>query len=322
MRRREFLTFAGAAAALPLGARAQQTGKLPTIGFLGTRTRLAWSGLVPAFMQRLRELGWVEGYHIDIEYGWTDGSSERAAEIAAAYVRMKVDVIVTMGSAIAAARQATSVIPIVFVFAAATDPAGTHLERPGGNVTGLSNQAPDLTGKRLELLRELIPGLRRLAIMANVGHSAAGKEAAELQAAAGKAGLEPAMLEVRRADDIAPGFEAIKGRAQALYVVGDPLMIANRARIVIFALGARLPAVSSFRAFAEAGGLASYEVNTADRFRRAADYVDKILRGTKPGDLPVEQPTKFDLVVNLITAKALGIEIPPTLLDHADEVIE
>ena len=252
-------------------------------------------------MQRLRELGWIEGRTVAIEYRWAEGRSERFAEIAAEFVRLKVDVIVTSGTAVLAAKQATSVIPIVF--AVAGDPVGTglvaSLARPGGNVTGLSIQATDLAGKRLELLREVVPGLRRLAIMANVGNPAAVLEMGEVQATARTLGLEVATFEIRRAEDIAPAFEALKGRADALYVCADPLVNTNRIRINTLALGARLPTMYGFREYVEAGGLMSYGPNFPDLFRRAADFVDKILRGAKPADIPVEQPTKFDLVINL-----------------------
>ena len=194
------------------------------------------------------------------------------------------------------------------------DPVGTglvaSLARPGGNVTGLSIQQTDLAGKRLELLREVVPGLRRLAIMANVGNPAAVLEMGEVQAAARTLGLEVATFEIRRAEDIAPAFEALKGRADALYVCSDPLVITNRIRINTLALGARLPTMYGIREYVEAGGLMSYGPNFPDLFRRAADYVDKILRGAKPADIPVEQPTKFDLVINLTTAKALGLDDP------------
>jgi putative ABC transport system substrate-binding protein len=326
MRRREFITLlGGAAAAWPLAARAQQPGKLPTIGFLGAGTASAMSQWTAAFVQRLRELGWVEDRTIAIHYRWAEGRTERLAEIAAEFVRLKVDVIVTNSAApVVAAQQATSVIPIVI--ASAADPVGTglvaSLARPGGNVTGLSIQMTDLAGKRLELLREVVPGLRRLAIMVNSGASAASLEMDEAQAAAKMLGLDIAAFEIRRAEDIAPAFEALKGRAEALYVVADPLITSNRLRINILALGARLPTMHSFREHVEAGGLMSYGANFPDLFRRAAEFVDKILRGTKPADIPVEQPTKFDLVINLTTAKALGIDVPATLLARADEVIE
>jgi putative ABC transport system substrate-binding protein len=196
------------------------------------------------------------------------------------------------------------------------------LARPGGNVTGMSMQKTDLGGKRLELLREVAPALHRLAILANVGSPAVVPELREIQAGAGTLGLDVTTLEIRRAEDIAPAFEALKGRAEALFVCGDPLVDTNRIRIITLALAARLPTISDFREYVEAGGLMSYGPNFPDLFRRAADLVDKILRGAKPGDLPVEQPTKFDLILNLTTAKALGLTIPESFLLRADEVIE
>jgi putative ABC transport system substrate-binding protein len=325
MRRREFISLlGGAAAGWPIAARAQQPAKPPTIGFLGASTPSAWSRWVAAFERRLRELGWIEGRMVAIEYRWAEGRSERYAEIAAEFVRLKVDVIVTVGSAVLAAKQATSVIPIVF--AVAVDPLGSgfvaSLARPGGNVTGLSVQSSDLAGKRLEILRELLPGLRRLAIMANVGYAAAAVEMGEVQAAVRTLGLDAATLEIRRAEDIAPAFDALKGRADALYVCTDALVNANRMHINTLALAARLPTMHAPREFLEGGGLVSYGPDYADLFRRAAEFVDKILRGAKPGEIPVEQPTKFDLVINLTTAKALGLTIPETVLVRADEVIE
>jgi putative ABC transport system substrate-binding protein len=323
--RRDFITLlGGAAAAWPLAARAQQAGKLPTIGFLGATTPATWSLFVAAFVQRLRELGWIEGRTIAIEYRWAEGRGERFAEIAAEFVRLKVDVIVTAGGAVLAAKQATSLIPIVFAVAA--DPVGgglvASLVQPGGNVTGLSTQTAETAGKRLELLREIVPGLRQLAIMANAGYPAAVLEMAEVQAAARTLGLEVTTLEIRRAENIAPAFEALRGRVEALYVCADPLVTTNRVRINTLALAARLPVMHGVREYVEAGGLMSYGPNFPELFRRAADYVDKILRGAKPADIPVEQPTKFDLVINLTTAKALGLTIPETFLVRADEVIE
>jgi putative tryptophan/tyrosine transport system substrate-binding protein len=196
------------------------------------------------------------------------------------------------------------------------------LARPGGNATGLSLQLTDTTGKRVELLREVVPGLRRLAVLANLGNPSVVLEVGEIQAAAPTLGLTLARTDIRRAEKIAPAFEALKGRAEALYVCNDALFISNRIRINTLALGAQMPAIYAQRGFVEVGGLMSYGPNFPDLFRRAADYVDKILRGGKPADIPVEQPTKFDLVINLTTAKALGLEIPPTLLARADEVIE
>jgi putative ABC transport system substrate-binding protein len=326
MRRREFITLLGGAAATwPLAAHAQQAGKLPTIGFLGSTTPSLGGFWLAAFVQRLRELGWIEGRTVAIEVRWAEGRSERFSEIAAEFVGLKVDVIVTHNTpTVLAAKQATSVIPIVF--ATAGDPVGSglvaSLARPGGNVTGLSSQGSDSAGKRLELLREVVPGLHRLAILANVASSFPALEVREIQAVAPTLGLEVTMFDIRRAEDIAPAFESLKGRADALYIVLDPLMITNRVRINTLALGARLPTMHTVREPVEAGGLMSYGPNWPNQFRRAADFADKILRGAKPGDLPVEQPTKFDLVINLITAKALGLDVPPTLLARADEVIE
>jgi ABC-type uncharacterized transport system substrate-binding protein len=325
VRRREFIALVGGSTVTwPLTAHAQQPGKLPIIGYLGTATTSTQGQWVAAFVQRLRELGWIEGRTIAIEYRWAEGQPERFAEIADEFVRLKVDVIVTVGGAVPAAKQATSVIPIVF--AAASDPVGSglvaNLQRPGGNITGLSIQAPDIAGKRLELLHEVIQDLRRLAILVNVDYSAAVQEMREAQAAAGKLGVEVTTLEIRKAEDIASAFETLKGRAEALYVTADPLLNTYRVRIITLANIARLPMISSFREIVESGGSMSYGPDNRDLFRRAGDYVDKILRGAKPGDIPVEQPTKFDLVINLTTAKALGLTVPPALLARADEVIE
>ena len=323
MNRRDFISRLGGAAAWPLAARAQQAGKVPTIGVMGSDAAI-WRPWTDAFVERLRALGWIEGRAVAIEYRWAEGRPERFAEIATEFVQLKVDVIVTLGGAVLAAKQATLVIPIVF--ASAGDPVGgglvASLARPGGNITGLSNQMTDIAGKKLELLREVVHGLGRLAIIGNVGNPAVVREMDEVQAAAATLGLEVHTLEIRQAQDITPAFEALKGRADALYVCIDALATTNRIRINTSALGARLPTMHGSRDYVEAGGLISYGPNTPNQFRRAADYVDKILRGAKPGDIPVEQPTKFDLIVNLTTAKALGLEIPPTLLSRADEVIE
>lgn len=325
MKRRDFIALLCGAAAWPLAARAQQPGKLPIIGFLGSLTQSAQSTWTTAFVQRIREHGWIEGRTIGIEYRWAEGRSERFAEIADEFVRTHVDVIVTAGTdAVIAAKQATSVIPIVFGTAA--DPVRTglvaSLARPGGNVTGLSNQSDDLAGKRLELLREVVPGVRRLAIMANISSRIGLLEMRDVQAAAHTLGLEVVTLEIRRAEDIAPAIEGVKGRADALYVVTEPLANTNRNQINTLALAARLPTLHGQRPYVKAGGLISYGANIPELFRRAADFVDKILRGAKPADLPVEQPTKFDLVVNMETAKALGLTIPESFLLRADEVIE
>jgi len=324
MKRRDFITLLGGAAAWPLAARAQQPA-LPTIGYLGTATPATQGQWAAAFVQRLRQLGWIENRNVAIEYRWAEGRSERFVEIATEFVQLKVDLIVASTTpAVIAAKQATAAIPIVF--ATVNDPVSTglvaSLARPGGNLTGLSNQLGDTASKRLELLREIVPGLRRLGIWANVGNPGTVLEMGEVQAAARTLALEVVTLEIRRAEDIGPAFEGAKGRMDALYVAADPLANSNRVRINTLALAARLPTMQGVREYVEAGGLMSYGPNIADGYRRAADYVDKILRGAKPGDIPVEQPTKFDLVVNLTTAKALGLEVPPTLLARADEVIE
>ena len=267
----------------------------------------------------------MENRTITIEYRWSEGRAERIAQIAAEFVRLKVDVIVASGTPqVLAYKQATAIIPIVF--ARVGDPAASglvaSLARPGGNITGLSSQSDDLAGKRLELLREIVSGLRRVAILANIGNPFSMLELGEAQAAARTLGLEFDTLEIRRAEDIVPAFEAIKGRAEALYVCADGLVDANKIRINTLALATRLPTIHGYRQYVEAGGLMSYGANLPDLYRRCADYVDKILRGAKPGDIPVEQPTKFDLIINLTTAKALGIELPPTLLARANEMIE
>ncbi len=326
MKRREFiLALGGAAASTPFAARAQRPATPPTIGFLGATTSATANQWVAAFVARLKELGWVEGRTVMIEYRWAEAHSERYAEIAAELVDRKVDVIVTWASApVLAAKRATTVVPIVF--AAQMDPVGAgvvaSLSRPGGNVTGLSLQQVDTAGKRLELLREFVPHLGRLAIMANIDAAGAILERREIQATAHTLGLEVANLEIRQTDDIAAAIEALKGHADALYVATDPLVFTNRVRINSLAQDARLPTIYGSREYVEAGGLMSYGPSYTDLFRRAADYVDKILRGTKPGDIPVEQPTRFELIVNLKTAKALGLNVSPTLLARADEVIE
>jgi putative tryptophan/tyrosine transport system substrate-binding protein len=325
MRRREFITLlGGGAAAWPLAARAQPRKK-PTVGFLGASTPAAAEQWVAAFAQRLRELGWTEGRTVTIEYRWAEGRNERMAEIAAEFVRAKVDVIVAQGTqATLAAKNATTALPIVFALPG--DPVGSglvaSLAQPGGNVTGLSSQVPELAGKRFDLLREIIPRLRRLAIMINVSNTANMQEMQEVPAAARASGLDVASFEIRRTADIAAAFSAFEGKVDALYVAPDAFLNTNRIRINTLALAARLPTLYGARENVEAAGLISYGPSFTDLFRRAGDYVDQILRGAKPADLPVQQPIKFELVVNLITAMALGLEVPSTLLARADEVIE
>jgi len=323
MMRREFIALLGGAAAWPLAARAQQPA-MPVIGFLGASTPSNWAAWTTAFVQGLRALGWVEGRTVKIEYRWAEGQSQRYAEIAAEFARLKVDVIVTVGSAVPAAMQATATIPIVF--AAAIEPVESglvaSLVKPGGNVTGFSVQSIDLVGKRIEILRELLPDLRQLAVIADAGYSASMLEKDEVQSSARKFGIEVDLLAIRRAEDIAPVFETLKSGTQALYVCPSALVNANRSRINTLALGARLPTIHGVRDLVGAGGLLSYGANIPHLFLRSAEYVDKILKGAKPADLPVEQPTKFELVIDLTTAKALRLAIPESFLLRADEVIE
>jgi putative ABC transport system substrate-binding protein len=308
----------------PLIAEAQPAGKLPIIGLLVPGTPTSHGPWFAALVQRLRELGWVEGRTVALEYRYGEGVNQRYADIAAEFVQLNVAVIVTSGPAVPAAKQATSVIPIIFALSG--DPVGAglvaSLARPGGNVTGLSQLIPDAAGKRVQLLHEVVPNVRRLAIMVNVGELGSVVDARAAQAAARTLGLDVATLEIRQAEDIAPAFASLKGRAEAVYVVADALINANRTRINTLALGARMATIHTFRELVEAGGFLGYGPNAADEFRRAADYVDKMLRGVKPADLPVEQATKFHLVINLKTAKALGLTIPPSVLARVDEVIQ
>jgi len=324
MRRREFNALVGAVTAWPLAARAQQLNKSPTIGFLGSTSRSAAAPWVRAFQQRLRELGWDEGRNVTIEYRWGEGRGDRFAEIAAEFIKLKVDVIITAGGAVPAAKRETTLVPIVF--AVASDPVGgglvDSLAHPGGNVTGLSLQLGDTASKRLEILHEILPQMRRLAVLANAGYRASVLETREVQALAQKVGLETIPLEVRRMEDIAPALEAIKSRADAIYVAADPLLTNNRIHIGALALQARLPTVNGAREYVEAGGLLSYGASYSDLYRRAAEFVDKILRGEKPSNIPVEQPTKFELVVNLNTARTLDLHVPEAFLLRADEIIE
>jgi putative ABC transport system substrate-binding protein len=327
MRRRDFIRVMGSIPAVswPFVVQAQQPRKLPRIGFLGASTPAALNPSLTAFVQRLRGLGWIEGRTVAIEIRWGEGRRDRFDAIAAEFVTSKVDVIVTGGTpSIAAAMKATSTIPIVF--GGAADPVGTgfvkSLARPGGNVTGLSTQHDDLVGKRLELLRDTVPALRRLGILVNAGNPASMLEMREAQATGRKLALGVTTVEIQRAEDFAPAFQTLKDQADALYVCSDSLMNSNRTRLSTLALTARLPTMHGWREHVEAGAFMSYGPNYTDLHRRAGDYVDKILRGAKPADLPVEQPTRFDLVINLTTAKALGLRIPAAFLLRADEVIE
>ena len=325
MKRRQFIALiGGAAVAWPRAGQAEQAGKLPTIGFLGASSQSGWSSWTGAFVTRLRELGWIEGHTVAIEYRWAEGRKERFAEFAAEFVRLKVDIIVTAASAGYAAKQVTSTIPIVL--AVATDPVGDglvmSLARPGGNVTGMSLQQNDIAGKRLGLLREILPNLKRVAILADAGFPADTLEMDQVEAMAQSFGIEITRLALRRTDDIAPAIEALKGGADALYVCADSLTTTNQLLIITSVQAARLPTIFGARENVGVGGLMSYGPSFSDLFRNAAEYVDKILRGAKPSDLPIEQPTKFELVINLKTAKALGLTIPPGVFAIADEVIE
>ena len=325
MRRREFITLLGGAAVWPLAARAQQPGKLPTIGFLGASTAPAMSQWIAAFVQRLHELGWIENRTVAIEYRWGEGRDERYREIAAEFVRLKVDAILAHGTeASLAAKRATSTIPIVAT--AVGDPVGsglvTSLARPGGNVTGLSVVSPDTASKRLELLREAVPDLHRLAILLPGDNPVNVEEARQVQEAAATLGLGAFSIPIRSAEDIVPAFEGLKERVDALYVAANPLLLSDIVRVSILAVGARLPTISGNWEYVQGGEFLAYGPDFAAIYRRAGDFFDKILRGTKPGDIPIEQPTKFDLVINLTTAKVLGLTFPPSLLARADEVIE
>ncbi len=326
MRRREFmLTLGGVAAAWPLAAAAQPSAKLPIIGFIGPSTAAADTTRRAALKQRLAELGWVEGRTVAIEYRWAEGSVPRAGEIAAEYVALGVNVIVVSGDAqVRAAEKATSTTPIVI--AAAADPVGNglvqSLARPGGNATGLSRQLTDSTGKRLELLRDIMPALKRVAILFNAANPLTIPELEKAEAAARTLGIDTVRVEVRRSEDVQPAIDQVRDRADALYVCVDPFVNTNGVRINSLALAARLPTMHSSRDGIEAGGMISYGPDISDLFRRAGEFVDKILRGARPGEIPVEQPVKFELVVNLKTARTLGLEIAPTLLARADDVVE
>jgi putative tryptophan/tyrosine transport system substrate-binding protein len=326
-RRRVVALLYGAATAplfLPFYANARQSGGLPTVGFLGTTTPSVWSAFVAAFLGRLRELGWIDGRTVAIEYRWAQGRDDLYAEFAAEFVRLNVDVIVTAGTEpTIAVKKATSAIPIVV--AAAGDPVGAglvaSLAHPGGNVTGLSSEQTDLAGYRLQLLQEVIPSVRRVALLGNIGSPLIILEMKAAEEAAPKLGLEVFRVGVTKSADIGPAVESLNGRADALYVCTDPLISTNRVRISALAIGQKLPTMNSFREYVLAGGLISYGPNFTDLFGRAGDFVDKVLRGIKPADIPVEQPVKFDLIINMTTAKTLGLTIPEEILVRASELI-
>ena len=324
--RREFMVLLGCAAAWPFAVRAQQAGKVHRIGVLETISTTLNVANFYALREGLRQLGYAEGQNLVIEYRSADGRDDRFPGLARELLALKVDVIVTRGTPAAkAVKNATSTVPVVMT--ASGDPVGvglvTSLARPGGNITGLSAIVGELSPKRLELIREIVPGLARIAVLANTSNDAVRRDWARIETAARSLGVQSQLLDLRESDALGPTFDdASARRADALVVVIDAITQANQQRIVDLAMKHRLPAIYSSREFVNAGGLISYGVSYPDLYRRAATYVDKILKGTKPADLPVVQPTKFELVINLKTAKALGIGVPPTLSARADEVIE
>ena len=327
MRRREFIALVGgAAASWPLAVRAQQAGKIPRIGLLSPFSPADTALWHKAFLRGLRDLGWVDGKNIAIEYRFAEGRNDRLPGIIDELVRLKVDVIVTaVTNDTLAAKNAATGIPIVM--AAAGDPVGTgivaSLARPGGNVTGLSQMNPELNGKRLELLKEIAPGISSLAVLLNPEDPISTLGWKEIELPARKLNVEAHALEVRNNAELDKALQqAVKARMNALAIMPNPVFVQNLKRIADFALQNHLPSMFHLREFANVGGLVSYGVDRNDLFQRAASYVDKILKGAKPADLPIEQPTKFELVINLKTAKALGLSVPPTLLSRADEVIE
>jgi putative ABC transport system substrate-binding protein len=311
--------------ALCLSAEAQQPVRIPRIGILIPTSASFYSSRVEALRQRLRDHGYVEGKNIVIEYRYAEGKLERLPDLTAELVRLKVDVIVTAGSAILATKKATQTIPIVF--GAAADPVGSgfvsSLARPGGNITGLSVMSPDLDSKRLELLKEAFPKVARGAFLWEPGGSRGNPALTEMEAPAKALGLKLQSLPVRGLDDVEGAFARAKREgAQALITTPHPLINTQQRLVLDFAAKNRLPAIYATSEFVEAGGLMSYAPSYTDLFRRAGDFVDKILKGTKPADIPVEQPMKFEFVVNLNAAKQSGVTIPPNVLVRADKVIK
>jgi putative tryptophan/tyrosine transport system substrate-binding protein len=326
MRRREFISLLGGVAAWPLAARAQQPSRVYRIGVLELSPAASNAANFDALRKGLRELGYVEGQNLVLDYRSADGGAERFPQLAAELLRLNVDLIVTRGTpAVMAAKNATGTVPIVM--AASAEPVETgvvaRLARPGGNVTGLSALSTELVAKRLELLRETVAGIRRIALLANMENPAVPSQWEEFKTAAPLLGFEAQLLDVRKSEDIARAFHtAIAQRADAIFVQNDTVTLTNRRQLVELAAKHRLPAMYNNREWIDAGGLIAYGVSYPDLYRRAAIFVDKIFKGATPADLPVEQPTKFELVINLKTARALGLDMPPPLLARADEVIE
>ena len=311
--------------ALCFPAQAQQPARIPRIGILIASSASAYSARVEAFRQRLRELGYVEGKNITIEYRYAEGKLERLPDLAAELARLRVDVIVTAGPAILAAKKATATIPIVF--GGAPDPVGSglvsSLARPGGNITGLSTMGSDLDGKRLELFKEAVPKVARVAFLWEPGGTRGNRTLTDMEAPAKALGVKLLSLEVQSLDDFEGAFaRAKKERAQALITTTGGLINTQQRQVLDFAAKNRLPAIYHYSEFVEAGGLMSYAPDNTDLWRRAADFVDKILKGTKPADIPVEQPKKFEFLINLKTAKQIGLTIPPNVLARADRVIK
>jgi ABC-type uncharacterized transport system substrate-binding protein len=327
VRRRDFIAhLGGVVAAWPFVARAQHGGRIPRVGFMGNSTAALEANLIGPFREGLREHGYEEGRNIEIIFRWAEGRYERFPALIAELIAANVDVIVTAGTPAAfAIKKATSTVPVVM--AAAGDPVGTgivpNLARPGGNITGLSGLAPDLEGKRLELLREVAPHVAHVAFFLNPANEFHTVSMRQALAAAQALNIELQLREVSRSEDLDAAFAAIiKEKPDGLLILADRIFLHNRQRMMDFATEHRLPSVNAYRELVEAGGLTSYGPSYEQMHRRAADYVDRIVKGARPGDLPIEQPTRFTLVVNLKAAKALGLQVPPTLIARADEVIE
>ncbi len=325
MKRRTFAAGLLGAVTLPFAVHAQRAGKSPVIGYIGANSEAIDRPRINAFMQRLSDLGWAEGRNIAVDARFTQGVVARAGEIAAEFVRRPVDLILTAGDAqVIAAKKATDAIPIVF--AAVGDPVGNglvaSLPNPGGNATGLSLQLTDSVGKRVDLLRDLLPNLRHIGLIGNFINPTVAVEMRAAQSEARALGIETIPSGFSRTGEVAPAIEKLKGLVEALYVCQDPLVGSNIAEINASAIDARLPAMFSVRELAERGGLIAYGPDLVTMYRRAAEMADKILRGAKPADIPVEQPTQFNLAINLKTANALGLKVPDALLPRADQVIE